>query len=890
RSLGKFDGKADEGFLVGYSINSKAFRVFNSRTRIGQETLHINFLENQPNVAGSGRTWLFDIDTLTQSMNYQPIAAGYQPNSSAGIQDNFDADADAAFNDKENESAVYVSPSSSDKTKKHDEKAKRDAKGKSPVELSTGVSDLNDAFEEFSANSTNEVNAASAPVTAVGPNSTNNTNSFSVAGPFANAVSSHFEISKKSSFVDPSQYPDDPNMPALEDIIYSDDVVAEADFSNLKTSITVSPIPITRVHKDHHVTQIIGDLSSAPQTRKEPKRVPHAIKDPSWIKAMQEELHQFKMQNVWGHTQEKGIDYKEVFAPVARIEAIRFFSLCFLYGLYGFEDPDYPDKVYKLVKALYGLHQAPRAWYETLANYLLENGFQKGKIDQYLFIKKQKCDILLVQVYVDDIIFGSTNKELCKAFEKLMRDKFQMSLMGELTFFLGLQVKQKDNEIFISQDKYIAEILRKFGLTDGKSTSTPIDIEKPLLKDPDGKDVDVHIHIELTSPKKIALGKDYSNSLMDDNLPKNCMVINSPYCSNEELASPKANGSCNEALTIPGQTTTGKENSNLLMADCLPKTILLTVYEICINMSPFEFSLVYLVVTSMLIITAVSSKLMLFGLTIDAAHLMEGMAKLDVDKDVTLKDVDAKVVMDAKVQGRLAESQAKVVTIAATTITTAQVPKASTPRRRIGVVIQDPEETATASDEAFARQLEAKFNANINWDDVMEQVKTREKQDNTVMRYQALKRKLVTEAQARKNMMIYLKNMARFKMDFFKAKKQRIDKEIEELKTHLQIVANNDDDVYTEATPLALKVPIVDYQIHHEHNKPYYKIISADGTHQLFLSFITLFKNFNREDLEMLWKLVEERFQSLEPNIFSDDFLLNNFKIMYEKPNVEARI
>nr|GFB11458.1 uncharacterized mitochondrial protein AtMg00810-like [Tanacetum cinerariifolium] len=147
-----------------------------------------------------------------------------------------------------------------------------------------------------------------------------------------------------------------------------------------------------------------------------------------------------------------------------------------------------------VVKALYGLHQAPRAWYETLANYLLEKKFQRGKIDQTLFIKKQKRDILLVQVYVDDIIFGSTNKELCKAFEKLIKDKFQISSMGELTFFLGLQVKEKDDGIFISQDKYNAEILRKFGFSDVKSASTPIETEKPLLKDPDGEDVDIHIY------------------------------------------------------------------------------------------------------------------------------------------------------------------------------------------------------------------------------------------------------------------------------------------------------------------------------------------------------------------------------------------------------------
>ncbi|GKA18298.1 putative ribonuclease H-like domain-containing protein [Tanacetum coccineum] len=160
----------------------------------------------------------------------------------------------------------------------------------------------------------------------------------------------------------------------------------------------------------------------------------------------------------------------------------------------GFKDPDHPDKVYKVVKALYGLHQAPRAWSETLANYLLGNGFKRGKIDQTLFIKKQKGDILLVQVYVDDIIFGSTNKELCTGFDQFMKDKFQMSSMGELTFFLGLQVQQKEDGIFISQDKYVANILKKFNYTDVKSASTLVDLEKPLVKDGDDDAVDVHLY------------------------------------------------------------------------------------------------------------------------------------------------------------------------------------------------------------------------------------------------------------------------------------------------------------------------------------------------------------------------------------------------------------
>ncbi|GJR73026.1 putative ribonuclease H-like domain-containing protein [Tanacetum coccineum] len=160
----------------------------------------------------------------------------------------------------------------------------------------------------------------------------------------------------------------------------------------------------------------------------------------------------------------------------------------------GFEDPNYPDKVYMMVKALYGSHQAPRAWYETLSKYLLDIGFHRGKIDQTLFIKKQKGDILLVHVYVDDIIFSSTKKELCIEFKRLMHDKFQMSSIGELTFFLGLQVKQKEDGIFISQDKYVADILRKFSFIDFRTGSTPMNTKNHVLKDSDGDDVDFHLY------------------------------------------------------------------------------------------------------------------------------------------------------------------------------------------------------------------------------------------------------------------------------------------------------------------------------------------------------------------------------------------------------------
>ncbi|GJU85982.1 putative ribonuclease H-like domain-containing protein [Tanacetum coccineum] len=309
---------------------------------------------------------------------------------------------------------------------------------------------------------------------------------------------------------------------------------AIADNNNMDTSNVVSSIPTTRVHSFHPKTQIIGDPSSAVQTR-------------SKIEAMQEELLQFKIQKVWvlvdfpygkkaigtkwvyrnkkdkrgvvvknkarlvaqGHRQEEGIDYDEVFDHVARIEAIRIFlafasfmgfivyqmdvKSAFLYGTIeeevymsqpsGFIDPKFPNKVYKVQKALYGLHQAPRAWYATLSTFLLKSGFRRGTIDKTLFIKKDKKDIMLVQFYVDDIIFGSIKKSWCDEFKALMKSRFQMSSMGELTFFLGLQVKQKEDGIFLSQDKYVAEILKKFDFENVPSYSKELPHPKCCEKD-----------------------------------------------------------------------------------------------------------------------------------------------------------------------------------------------------------------------------------------------------------------------------------------------------------------------------------------------------------------------------------------------------------------------
>nr|GEX87668.1 hypothetical protein [Tanacetum cinerariifolium] len=286
--LGKFDGKADKGFFIGYSLNSKAFKVFNNRTMIVEENLHIRFSENTHNITGSGPNWLLDINALTKSMNYKPVIAGNQSNDNAGTK---------ACDNAESKSSQHdgFQPSSDD-GKKVDEDPSQDSECKYQE-------------KEDNVNNTNNVNVA-------------DTNG-------VNAVSANTN----------NELPFDQKMPELEDIntftFLNEDETdgAKADINNLNTIIQVSPTLTTRTHKDHPIDQVIRDLDSTTQTRnmsknleehgfvttihkrtnhkdlqnclfayflsqEEPKKVIHALKDPSWIEAMQEELLQFKLQEV----------------------------------------------------------------------------------------------------------------------------------------------------------------------------------------------------------------------------------------------------------------------------------------------------------------------------------------------------------------------------------------------------------------------------------------------------------------------------------------------------------------------------------------------------------------------------------------------------------------
>ncbi|GJW85316.1 retrovirus-related pol polyprotein from transposon TNT 1-94 [Tanacetum coccineum] len=490
-NLDKMKEKEDPCILVGYSTQSKGYRVYNKRTRLIVESIHLIFDEIKEMFETS-------VANDTSGLVLQRQKASDYDNSGPDPQ------------------LQNVSPSV-------------DTTVPSQQELDLLFGPL---YDEFFNAGTSRVNKSSSPTdnsaqqdTLTSTNIHPTTEPSTPTNVLAEENNDNQADDTKHEFTNPFCTPVQG--------------VAESSSCNIGNSNlhTFNQPQDSKYQwtKDHPLTQVHGNPSKPVQTRRqlatdpemcmftltvsiaEPKNIKEAMADSAWIEAMQEELHQFARLQVWeladkpfcknviklkwlwknkkdedqtvihnkaqlvanGYAQEEGIDFKESFALVARLEAVLIFvayaahkyfpiyqmdvKMGFLNGplkeeVYvaqpdRFVDPDHPEKVYRLRKALYGLKQALRAWYDELLNFRMSKGFTKGTIDPTLFTIKYGEDILLVQIYVDDIVFGSTNPKFSKRFEKLMHSRFEMSLMGEMKFFLGLQIHQSPLSIFINQAK-----------------------------------------------------------------------------------------------------------------------------------------------------------------------------------------------------------------------------------------------------------------------------------------------------------------------------------------------------------------------------------------------------------------------------------------------------
>nr|GEU34024.1 putative ribonuclease H-like domain-containing protein [Tanacetum cinerariifolium] len=648
---------------------------------------------------------------------------------------------DAGFDEKDPESEgrkpdseVNVSPNSSAQSKKHDDKTKKEAKGKSLVKSLTGYRNLSAEFEDLSNNSINEDNTTGTLVHAIRQLPPKSTNTISAAGP-SNAAASPTD--GKSSCIDTSQLPDDPNMPKLEDITYfddKDDVSVEADFNNLETSITVSPIPTTRVHKDHHVTQIIGDLSSATQTRS----MTRVAKDQAYSSFMGFMVYQMDVKSAFLYgTIEEDVYVRQ---PL------------------GFEDPDYPDKVYKVVKALYGLHQALRAWPDIMfvvcacacfqvtpkASHLhaIKRIFRylKGKPHLGLWYPKDLPFDLVA--YSDSDYTGASldRKSTTGGVNTPRCDEDRLELM-ELTVFLlpsdeKVRIEVCVVDLQVSAVRLILLLLVQkfllFGLTIaaahlmilGKGFSgveTPL-FEGMIVEQPVDEG-DVKVHVDDVTAVGVATEGDLSAN--DDVVPT---AVEEPSIPSPTPPTPPPQPS-------KDQTSTSQDAR-------ISMDLLQNLMDTCVTLTRRVENLEKDKIAQALEITKLKQR----GRMI---------ADMDADVDVTLKDVAAQ---DAKINENDDVEPAKLQE----------------------VMEMDCFKGMTYDD--IRPIFEKMFNSNVAF-----LMKTKEQIDEEDIR--ALRR--LSESQDDKT-----------------AKKQKLDEEVEELKRHLQKVPNDEDDVYTEATPLALK-PVV---------------------------------------------------------------------------------
>nr|GEY48297.1 hypothetical protein [Tanacetum cinerariifolium] len=497
--IGKLGAKGDIGFFIRYSANSVAYRVYNQRTKKIMDTMNVLFDELSA-MAFEQNSSRPGLQSMTSGQMSSELELTYAP-STITPQRPSERDLDILFEPLHNE---YLGGRQSE--------APRTIPA-APMLQNLQAPNASMSFQDSAPVPSNSKNTPVSSHNVDEPSQQHaqqqrNLNPSPTASAADNVLNAVFD---GDLFINPFA------TPSTESVVSSTQYV---DPSNMHTFYQPYPHDYQWT-KDHPLDQVIGEPSRPVLIRNqlktdgdmciyaltvsimEPKSVKETLTDPAWIESM-------------GYLQEEDIDFEESFAPVARMEAIRIFlahathkgftmyqmdmKTAFLHGslkedVYvcqpkGFIDADHPIHVYKLKKALYGLKQAPRAWYDELSMLLLQNGSSKGTIDLTLFTRRFDEDILVVQVYVADIIFGSTNPRYTTRFSNLMKTRFEMSMMREMTFFLGLQVNQSPNGIFINQSNYVNEILKKYGLNTCDIIGTPMDIKDKLDLDQIGTLVD----------------------------------------------------------------------------------------------------------------------------------------------------------------------------------------------------------------------------------------------------------------------------------------------------------------------------------------------------------------------------------------------------------------
>ncbi|GJW64824.1 putative ribonuclease H-like domain-containing protein [Tanacetum coccineum] len=495
-----------EDYLLGYSTNSKGFRVYNKVTRKVQDCLHVDFFEDQVNQKGKGPDWLFDLDILTPSLNYIPVRKENQVDTEAkgsnsdDIEDIDDLQFIVHGTSTIGNNTILEDVPNDVQNKDTDESATEKEVPLTAEEQAlqaelvnmmfqqsidnTQVDDQRRAFEvekkRFASEKRKERAKGTSILNTARPNDVFESTS---STPFQSAADVDADL------------PHDPNMPGSEDI--NDDVNLR-NLSDIDDDLPKDGIFHGNSFDDENTDtkeNADPDLNNMDNTIDE-------LKQENSYEEEHERVTVKKINNkarlvAQGYKQEEGVDYDEVFAPVARIKAIRLFlAFASFMGFLVYQMDVKSAFLYgNITKEVYVKQPpAPRAWYERLSTFLLQHGYMRGAIDKTLFIKKDKKDIMQVQVYVDDIIFGSTKPSMVKDFEELMQKEFKLSSMGELSFFLGLQVKQTTAGIFISQDKYVKDILNKFDFRSIKPATTPIEAHKALGKDEKGEDVDVNLY------------------------------------------------------------------------------------------------------------------------------------------------------------------------------------------------------------------------------------------------------------------------------------------------------------------------------------------------------------------------------------------------------------